>query len=297
MTRCEAVSGADAVYTDVWLSMTDDPETAAARRHALAPYRLDDALLDRAAPHAVALHCLPAHVGEEITEERPLREPRAHLGPGRKPSTRPEGAARAARARQLRPEWNAHPPRAHAARGDELELTDRLARLRRRRGRAAGRAMSCSSRGAVPGDVVRAVIEAASAPTPRRGRWRSSSRARPDRAGRRPSRARRGRCSPTNASSRSSRSRSTTRCGGSDASSGYELEPIVPAVEQWRYRNKLEYSFGIGPDGRLVCGFHAPGHWERDRRDRRTACSPPSAATRPASRWSRWCREQGLSAV
>jgi 23S rRNA (uracil1939-C5)-methyltransferase len=43
---------------------------------------------------------------------------------------------------------------------------------------------------------------------------------------------------------------------------GYELEPIVPAVEQWRYRNKLEFSFGTGPDGELVCGFHAPGSWE-----------------------------------
>jgi 23S rRNA (uracil1939-C5)-methyltransferase len=43
---------------------------------------------------------------------------------------------------------------------------------------------------------------------------------------------------------------------------GYELEPIVPAVEQWRYRNKLEYSFGTGPEGELVCGFHAPGSWE-----------------------------------
>src|SRR3954465_11008803 len=42
---------------------------------------------------------------------------------------------------------------------------------------------------------------------------------------------------------------------------GYELEPIVPAVEQWRYRNKLEYSFGTGEDGELVCGFHAPGRW------------------------------------
>jgi len=40
---------------------------------------------------------------------------------------------------------------------------------------------------------------------------------------------------------------------------GFELEPIVPAVEQWRYRNKLEYSFGTDGDGRLVCGFHAPG--------------------------------------
>ena len=65
----EAVAGADAVYTDVWVSMNDDPETAARRREALAPYRIDDALLDAAGPHALALHCLPAHPGEEITAE------------------------------------------------------------------------------------------------------------------------------------------------------------------------------------------------------------------------------------
>jgi ornithine carbamoyltransferase len=65
----EAAEGADALYTDVWVSMSDDPETAAARRHALAPYRLDDELLDGASPHAIALHCLPAHPGEEITAE------------------------------------------------------------------------------------------------------------------------------------------------------------------------------------------------------------------------------------
>jgi len=63
-----AVRGADAIYTDVWLSMGDDESTAASRRSALAPYRLDDALLDRAAPDAFALHCLPAHPGDEITE-------------------------------------------------------------------------------------------------------------------------------------------------------------------------------------------------------------------------------------
>jgi ornithine carbamoyltransferase len=63
----EAVSGADAVYTDVWVSMSDDPESASERRRALGPYRLDDALLDLAAPGAIALHCLPAHPGEEIT--------------------------------------------------------------------------------------------------------------------------------------------------------------------------------------------------------------------------------------
>ncbi len=64
-----AVTGADAVYTDVWVSMSDDPESAATRRAALAPYRIDDELLDLAAPHSIALHCLPAHPGEEITAE------------------------------------------------------------------------------------------------------------------------------------------------------------------------------------------------------------------------------------
>jgi ornithine carbamoyltransferase len=64
----EAVAGAHAVYADVWVSMGDE-QTAEERRAALAPYRLDDALLDRAAPGAIALHCLPAHPGEEITAE------------------------------------------------------------------------------------------------------------------------------------------------------------------------------------------------------------------------------------
>lgn len=65
----EAVDGADAVYTDVWVSMSDDPGAAAERRRALEPYRLDAGLLARAAPHAVALHCLPAHPGEEISSD------------------------------------------------------------------------------------------------------------------------------------------------------------------------------------------------------------------------------------
>ena len=43
---------------------------------------------------------------------------------------------------------------------------------------------------------------------------------------------------------------------------GYTLEPMVPAVDQWRYRNKLEYSFGTDPSGHLVCGFHEPGRWD-----------------------------------
>jgi ornithine carbamoyltransferase len=64
----EAVAGADAVYTDVWVSMSDSEDTAAARRQALAPYAITDELLDKAGPDAIALHCLPAHPGEEIAE-------------------------------------------------------------------------------------------------------------------------------------------------------------------------------------------------------------------------------------
>jgi len=64
-----AAAGADVLYTDVWVSMGDDIATADRRRAALAGYGIDDALLDRAAPGAFALHCLPAHPGEEITAE------------------------------------------------------------------------------------------------------------------------------------------------------------------------------------------------------------------------------------
>lgn len=64
----EAVAGAHVVYTDVWVSMGEEA-TADARRRDLAAYRVDDALLDRAAPDAIALHDLPAHAGEEITAE------------------------------------------------------------------------------------------------------------------------------------------------------------------------------------------------------------------------------------
>jgi ornithine carbamoyltransferase len=62
-----AAEGADALYTDVWVSMSDDEAQATSRRALLAPYRLDEALLARASDRAVALHCLPAHPGEEIT--------------------------------------------------------------------------------------------------------------------------------------------------------------------------------------------------------------------------------------
>jgi len=64
----DAVAGAEAVYTDAWVSMGSEGETAA-RRHDLAAFRVDAALLSRAAPDAVVLHCLPAHRGDEITDE------------------------------------------------------------------------------------------------------------------------------------------------------------------------------------------------------------------------------------
>lgn len=63
-----AVRGAHAVYTDVWTSMGQE-DTAEQRRRALEPFRVDASLLGEAADGAVAMHCLPAHVGEEISAD------------------------------------------------------------------------------------------------------------------------------------------------------------------------------------------------------------------------------------
>ena len=64
----DAVSGADAVYTDVWVSMGDEAERER-RLHDLEPYRVDAELMALARPGAVFLHCLPAHRGEEVADE------------------------------------------------------------------------------------------------------------------------------------------------------------------------------------------------------------------------------------
>jgi len=64
----EAVQGAHAVYTDVWTSMGQE-EDREERLRALEPYRVDDAILALAGPDAIAMHCLPAHIGEEITAD------------------------------------------------------------------------------------------------------------------------------------------------------------------------------------------------------------------------------------
>jgi len=67
-TPGEAVAGADAVYTDVWASMGQEHE-AARRRPAFQPYQVNAALMAQAQPHTLAMHCLPAYRGEEVTAE------------------------------------------------------------------------------------------------------------------------------------------------------------------------------------------------------------------------------------
>jgi ornithine carbamoyltransferase len=64
----EAVAGAHLVSTDVWASMGQEDE-AEARLATFRPYQVDRALLDAAAPDVIFLHCLPAHRGEEISED------------------------------------------------------------------------------------------------------------------------------------------------------------------------------------------------------------------------------------
>jgi len=64
----EAVAGTDAIYTDVWTSMGQEQE-ALLRRRIFYPYQVNTALMNAAAPDALFLHCLPAHRGEEVTEE------------------------------------------------------------------------------------------------------------------------------------------------------------------------------------------------------------------------------------
>jgi 23S rRNA (uracil1939-C5)-methyltransferase len=85
---------------------------------------------------------------------------------------------------------------------------------------------------------------------------------------------------------------SLRRIGGLDR---FELEEIVPALEQWRYRNKLEFSFGHDEHDELVCGFHAPARWNRvvSMDDCLIASERVNAARSVAIGWA---RAQGLRA-
>jgi ornithine carbamoyltransferase len=73
----EAVAGADVVNTDVWTSMGQEAENAH-RQEAFAGWTVDAAMLARAPAHAIVLHCLPAHRGEEI-DEATLEGPRSRV--------------------------------------------------------------------------------------------------------------------------------------------------------------------------------------------------------------------------
>ena len=80
------------------------------------------------------------------------------------------------------------------------------------------------------------------------------------------------------------------RLGGLE---GFEVDPIVPAESQWRYRNKLEYSFGADESGHLVCGFHSPGRF--DRIEPLDDCLLASVEGNRARRdVLDWCRAEGL---
>ncbi len=64
----EAARDADVLYTDIWVSMGDEPERAA-RLRAFAGYTVDSRLVAQASPDVLVMHCLPAHRGQEITDE------------------------------------------------------------------------------------------------------------------------------------------------------------------------------------------------------------------------------------
>ena len=125
--RCAARA---AVYTDVWVSMGDEA-TADARRAALAAYRVDDALLDRAAPQRVCAARPAGPCGRGDHCRGALRLAPADLGPGGEPTPRAEGAARMA----ARVSVDGREPRRQCRR--RARAARRLDRLRRRRRRAA----------------------------------------------------------------------------------------------------------------------------------------------------------------
>ena len=70
----KAAKGADVLYTDVWVSMGEPVEVWAERIHDLAPYQIDQQLMDIAGPHAVFMHCLPAYHDHKTTVGKEMGE-------------------------------------------------------------------------------------------------------------------------------------------------------------------------------------------------------------------------------
>ena len=251
----------------------------------------------RAAPGAFAMHDLPAHPGEEITRRGALRRAPADLGPGGEPAPRAEGAARAAGRRRDEPPRSARRPGPSAATSSSCTI-DSLAfggegvarlgdgglrRVRRRRDprrpRARGRAQAQAQ--------LRARAHARGA--------RAEPRA--DRPARRPSRrALAG--DPLRAPARDqARAGAARRSSGSAGLEGFELEEIVPALEQWRYRNKLEYSFGRRRRTASWCAASTRPPAATPSCRWTTACSPRSWATARASSRRAGVAAQGLTRV
>src|SRR5581483_4994075 len=221
-----------------------------------------------------------------------LRPARADLGPGGEPAPRAEGAARAAG----RSGMTAAPAEARPQRGDELELSiDSLAFGGEGVARLGDSGYVVFVAGAVPGDRVRAVVH-------KRKRSYAHARTlevltpsaeriapRADHPGvpwqvlpyERQLEIKHGQVREA-----------LERIGGL---AGFEMEEIVPALEQWRYRNKLEYSFGNAADGSLQCGFHAPagGNAVVPMEDCLLASELGNRARELAAAW---CRQQGLGA-
>ena len=151
-------------------------------------------------------------------------------------------------------------------------------------------------RGAVPGDRVRRPRHALEARL-RRGRPGRGARAEPGahRPTSRRTRARPGACCPTSASWRRRSARCARRSSATAASRSRRSRRSSPAEQTWRYRNKLEYSFGEDEDGELVLGFHKPGRWnEIEDVTEDVLASEEIDAVRNAVR--EWAREEGLTA-
>ena len=188
------------------------------------------------------------------------------------------------------------PTKTRVERGDELELTvDSLAFGGAGVARRDGYVVFV--RDAIPGDT-RARGGDQAQEGLRRGAHRRAARARRPSASTRSRRTRapRGRCCPTSARSRSRPSRCEDALQRIGRLEGYELEPLVPAVEQWRYRNKLEYSFGTVARRRARSAAstrRARGSSIEHVEDCLLASEAGNEARRAALRW---CRERGLGA-